>query len=115
MSTIAPKFRLGYFIKSLIDNIFWIIILLTIIGIPAIQIALFYIDLPIIDDQLLTPFLALTWLADPSRALPIIKSLMQTDLFKITVFPGFGFAALLAAGTIFIERKLLSPHSLRKK
>lgn len=113
MSTIAPKFRLGYFIKSLIDNIFWIIILLTIIGIPAIQIALFYIDLPIIDDQLLTPFLALTWLADPSRALPIIKSLMQTDLFKITVFPGFGFAALLAAGTIFIERKLLAKIQLR--
>ncbi len=113
MSTIAPKFRLGYFIKSLLDNIFWIIILLTLIGIPAIQVALFFIDLPVIDGELLTPFLALTWLADPSRTLPIVKTLMQTDFFKIAVFPGFGFAALLAAGTIFIERKLLAKLQLR--
>lgn len=113
MSIIAPRFRLGYFIKSLLDNVFWIIILLTLIGIPAIQVVLFFIDLPVIEGELLTPFLALTWLADPSRTLPIIKALMQTDFFKIAVFPGFGFAALLAAGTIFIERKLLAKLQLR--
>jgi NADH-quinone oxidoreductase subunit H len=113
MSIIAPKFRLGYFIKSLLDNVFWIIILLTLVGIPAIQVALFFIDLPVIDGDLLTPFLALTWLADPSRTLPIVKTLMQTDFFKIAVFPGFGFAALLAAGTIFVERKLLAKLQLR--
>jgi len=113
MSIIAPKFRLGYFIKSLLDNVFWIIILLTLVGIPTIQVALFFIDLPVIDGDLLTPFLALTWLADPSRTLPIVKTLMQTDFFKIAVFPGFGFAALLAAGTIFVERKLLAKLQLR--
>ncbi len=113
MSTIAPKFRLGYFIKSILDNVFWILILLALIGIPAIQVMLFFIDLPIINDELLTPFLALTWIADPSRTLPIIKSVMHTDFFKISVFPGFGFAALIAAGTIFIERKLLAKIQLR--
>ena len=43
MSTIAPKFRLGYFIKSITDNMFWAIVLVTLAGIPIMQIALFYI------------------------------------------------------------------------
>ena len=61
MSVIAPKFRLAYFLKSIIDNIFWAIILVTLIGIPAIQIGLFYGDLPVIEGELLTAFLAFTW------------------------------------------------------
>jgi NADH-quinone oxidoreductase subunit H len=113
MSVIAPKFRLGYFIKALLDNIFWAVVLLTLVGIPAIQIALFYADLPIIDGSLLTPFLAFTWMADPSRSVPLIKSLMQTDFFRIAAFPGFGFGALLAAAVIFIERKMLAKLQLR--
>jgi len=38
---------------------------------------------------------------------------MVTDLFKIAAFPGFGFAALIAAGTIFVERKMLAKLQLR--
>jgi NADH-quinone oxidoreductase subunit H len=113
MSVIAPKFRLGYFLKSLTDNIFWIIILLTLIGIPLIQIALFYVDLPVLDGVLLTPFLAFTMLFHPELAVPLVKSLLYSDFFRIAAFPGFGFAALLAAGTIFIERKLLAKLQLR--
>jgi len=113
MSVIAPKFRLGYFIKSLLDNIFWIIILLTLIGIPLIQIALFYIDLPVIDGEILTPFLAFTMLFHPELAVPIVKSIMYSDFFRIAAFPGFGFAALIAAGTIFVERKMLAKLQLR--
>jgi NADH-quinone oxidoreductase subunit H len=113
MSVIAPKFRLGYFLKSLTDNIFWIIILLTLVGIPAIQIVLFYVDLPVLDGVLLTPFLAFTMLFHPELAVPLVKSLLYSDFFRITAFPGFGFAALLAAGTIFIERKLLAKLQLR--
>ncbi len=113
MSVIAPKFRFSEFLKSLIDNIFWIIVLVTLAGIPAIQIALFYIELPVIEGELLTPFLALTWLADPSRTLPIIKALLHSDFFRIAAFPGFGFAALIAAGTIFVERKMLAKLQLR--
>lgn len=113
MSVIAPKFRLGYFLKSLTDNIFWIIILLTLVGIPAIQITLFYVDLPVLDGVLLTPFLAFTMLFHPELAVPLVKSLLHSDFFRIAAFPGFGFAALLAAGTIFVERKLLAKLQLR--
>jgi NADH-quinone oxidoreductase subunit H len=113
MSVIAPKFRLGYFLKSLTDNIFWIIVLLTLIGIPAIQIILFYVDLPILDGELLTPFLAFTMLFHPELAVPLIKSLLHSDFFRVAAFPGFGFAALIAAGTIFVERKMLAKLQLR--
>lgn len=113
MSVIAPKFRLGYFLKSLTDNIFWIIVLLTLIGIPAIQISLFFIDLPVLDGVLLTPFLAFTMMFHPELAVPVVKSLLYSDFFRIAAFPGFGFAALIAAGTIFAERKLLAKLQLR--
>ena len=113
MSVIAPKFKLSYFIKSLTDNIFWAILLVTLVGIPLIQIVLFYIDLPVIDGELLTPFLAFTWMFNPQLAVPLVKSLIHSDFFRIAAFPGFGFAALIAAGTIFIERKLLAKLQLR--
>ena len=113
MSVIAPKFRLGYFINAILDNIFWIIVLLTLVGIPAIQILLFFADLPIINGQMLTPFLAFTWMTHPEMSVPLVKSFMQTDFFRIAAFPGFGFGALLAAGVIFVERKMLAKLQLR--
>ena len=113
MSVIAPKFRLGYLVKGSANMIFWIIVLLTLIGIPAIQIALFYIDLPIIDGELLTPFLAFTMLFHPDLAIPLVKAFMATEVFRIVAFPGFGFAIALAVGTIFFERKLLAKLQLR--
>jgi NADH-quinone oxidoreductase subunit H len=113
MSVIAPKFRLGYFIKAILDNIFWIIVLLTLVGIPAIQVVLFFADLPIINGKLLTPFLTFTWMTHPEMSVPLIKSFMQTDFFRIAAFPGFGFGALLAAGVIFVERKMLAKLQLR--
>ena len=113
MSILAPKFSLGYFIKSILDNVFWAVLIVSLIGIPAIQVVLIYVDLPVVDGELVTPFLALTMLADPSRALPLVHALMASDFFRVAVFPGFGFAALLAAGTIFVERKMLAKLQLR--
>lgn len=113
MSVIAPKFRFSYFLKSILDNVFWVVVIVTLIGLPFIQVVLFYLELPVIGGKLLDPYLALTILADPSRQIPLIQSFMQTDFFKIAVFPGFGFAALLAAGTIFVERKMLAKLQLR--
>lgn len=113
MSVIAPKFRLSEFIRVILDNLFWTVLLLSLVGIPAVQIVLFYVEMPVINGELLTPFLALTWIADPSRLIPIIKAFMATDLFRIAAFPGLGFAALIAAGTIFVERKLLAKLQLR--
>jgi NADH-quinone oxidoreductase subunit H len=99
MSAIAPNFKLSEFIKSLLDNIFWIILIVVLIGLPAIMMILFV--------------LALTWLADPSRILPVVKAFMATDIFRVMAFPGFGFAALIAAGTIFVERKMMAKLQLR--
>src|SRR3990167_5617361 len=113
MSVIAPNFKFSEFVKSILDNVFWILLIFVLIGLPAVFIILFYIEMPVINGELLTPFLALTWLADPSRTLPILKAFMTTDLFRIAAFPGFGFAALIAAGTIFIERKMLAKLQLR--
>ena len=113
MSTIAPKFRFSYFLKSLTDNIFWFIVLMTLVGIPIIQIVLFYIEMPVMEGELLTPFLAFTILAHPELAAPLADSFLNTPFFKIVIFPGFGFAALIAGGTIFVERKLLAKLQLR--
>ena len=113
MSVIAPKFRLGYFLKGVLNDVFWIIVLVTLIGLPVIMIVLFYIDMPVLEGELLTPFLGFTMLAHPELAMPLIDSFMNTDFFRIAVFPGFGFAALIAAGTIFVERKLLAKLQLR--
>ncbi len=113
MSSLAPKFRFSYFIKSILDNGFWAVILLTLAGIPLVQVLLFYLELPVLDDKLLSPYLAFTILADPSGQIPLLKSFIQTDFFRIAMFPGFGFAALLAAGTIFVERKMLAKLQLR--
>ncbi|MFQ5475815.1 MAG: NADH-quinone oxidoreductase subunit NuoH [Nitrosopumilus sp.] len=113
MSVIAPNFKLSEFIKSLLDNIFWILFIGTLVGLPAAFMILFVIEMPVINGELLTPFLALSWIANPSLTLPIIKAFMTTDLFRVAAFPGFGFAALLAAGTIFVERKMLAKLQLR--
>ena len=113
MSVIAPDFRLSRFLKSILDNAFWALLLANLVGIPAIMMVLFYVELPVIDGELLTPFLAFTWLADPTRTLPIVHAFMATDMFRVMAFPGFGFAALLAAGTIFAERKMLAKLQLR--
>ena len=45
MSVIAPKFRLAYLLKGVLNDVFWIIVLVTLIGFPVIMIVLFYIDI----------------------------------------------------------------------
>lgn len=65
------------------------------------------------DGEVLTPYLFLSMVVDPTRTLPIIQFFMQTELFKVAVFPGFTYAALIAAVTIFVERKFLAKMQLR--
>src|ERR671925_682776 len=110
----APRdFRFGNFVGSLIWLIFWILIIVALVGLPIIFIILFYRPLPPVDGQVLTPYLFLSMMVDPTRTLPIIKFLIHTDLFRVIVFPGFTYAALLAAVTIFVERKFLAKMQLR--
>lgn len=113
MSVIAPRFKFSEFVKAIIENVFWVIVVVTLVGLPLAMIVLFYVDLPVIDGALVTPFLALTWLSHPELALPLLKSFLTSDAFRILAFPGFGFAALVAAGTIFVERKMLAKLQLR--
>src|SRR5919198_3159172 len=113
MATYPQNFRFGEFVGSLIWLIFWILIIVTLVGLPLIFIILFYVPLPPVGDQVLTPYLFLTMVVDPSRTMPIIQQLMTTDLFRVALFPGFTYAALIAALTIFIERKFLAKMQLR--
>jgi NADH-quinone oxidoreductase subunit H len=113
MSVIAPNFKLSKFIISLFDNMFWILLIVVLIGLPAIFMILFVIEMPVINGELLTPFLAFSALVNPTRLLPIIHAFLTTDIFRVMVFPGFGFAALLAASVIFIERKMMAKIQLR--
>ena len=113
MATAPGEFRFGNFVGSLIWLIFWILIIVSLVGLPLIFIILFYVPLPPINGEVLTPYLFLSMMVDPTRTLPIIDFLIHTDLFRIAVFPGFTFAALIAAATIFIERKFLAKMQLR--
>jgi NADH-quinone oxidoreductase subunit H len=107
------EFRFGNFIASLIWLVFWILTIVTLVVLPLIFIVLFYAPLPLANGEVLTPYLFLSMVVDPTRTLPIIQFFMQTELFKVAVFPGFTYAALIAAVTIFVERKFLAKMQLR--
>src|SRR5206468_2413007 len=113
MATYPQNFRFGEFVGSLIWLIFWILVIVTLIGLPLIFIILFYVPLPPVNGEVLTPYLFFSMMVDPSRTLPIIKFLIHTDIFRVVVFLGFSYAALLDATTIFIERKFLAKMQLR--
>jgi len=100
-------------VGSLIWLILWIVIIVSLVGLPVIFIILFYLPLPPVNGEVLTPYLFLSMMVDPTRTLPILHFIIHTDIFKVAVFPGFSFAALLAAVTIFVERKFLAKMQLR--
>jgi NADH-quinone oxidoreductase subunit H len=89
------------------------LIIVTLVALPLIFVILFYVPLPLADGEVLTPYLFLSMIVDPTRTLPILQFFMQTDLFRVAVFPGFTYAALIAAVTIFVERKFLAKMQLR--
>src|ERR671938_892232 len=113
MATAPQGFRFGKFIASIVWVILWILIIVSLVGLPLIFIILFYVPLPPVNGEVLTPYLFLSMMVDPTRTLPIVHFIIHTELFKIAVFPGFSFAALMAAVTIFVERKFLAKMQLR--
>lgn len=113
MASAPQDFRFGNFVGSIIWLLLWVLTIVTLIGLPLIFIILFFVPLPPINGEVLTPYLFFSMMVDPSRTIPIIKFLIHTDLFRVAVFPGFSYAALLAAATIFIERKFLAKMQLR--
>src|ERR671925_332251 len=113
MASYPQNFRFGEFTGSLIWLIFWILVIVALVGLPLIFIILFYVPLPQMDGRVLTPYLFLTSILYPQSAIPLIGTLIHGTLFKVAVFPGFTYAALIAAATIFIERKFLAKMQLR--
>lgn len=113
MVTVPKKFGFGSFVSSILWLVFWIVVIVTLVGLPLIFIILFYVPLPYIGDEVLTPYLFFSMMVDPTRTIPIIKFLIHTDIFRVMVFPGFGYAAIIAAVTIFVERKFLAKMQLR--
>jgi NADH-quinone oxidoreductase subunit H len=113
MATYPQNFRFGEFVGSVLWLVFWVLIIVTLVGLPLIFVILFYIPLPPVNGEVVTPYLFLTMMVDPSRTIPVIQYLMTTDLFRVAMFPGFTYAALIAAATIFIERKFLAKMQLR--
>src|SRR5919202_5033272 len=113
MATAPQGFRFGNFVGSLIWLILWIIIIVSLVALPLIFIILFYVPLPPVNGEVLTPYLFLSMMVDPTRTLPIVQFLIHTTPFRVAIFPGFTFAALLAAVTIFVERKFLAKMQLR--
>ena len=113
MATYPQNYRFGEFVGSVLWLVFWILIIVTLVGLPLIFIVLFFVPLPPVNGEVLTPYLFLTTVVDPSRTMPVIAHLMTTDLFRVALFPGFTYGALIAAATIFIERKFLAKMQLR--
>jgi NADH-quinone oxidoreductase subunit H len=113
LASYPQEFRFGNFVASIIWLVFWILLIVTLVVLPLIFVILFYVPLPLADGEVLTPYLFLSMVVDPTRTLPILQFLMQTDLFRVAVFPGFTYAALIAAVTIFVERKFLAKMQLR--
>ncbi|MBA3750687.1 MAG: NADH-quinone oxidoreductase subunit H [Nitrosopumilus sp.] len=113
MGSLSPDFRFGNFVGSVIQLILVFLAIITLLILPLIFVVLFFVPLPVVDGQVLTPYLFFSMMVDPSRTLPIIQFLIHTDLFRAAIFPGFGFAALIAAATIYVERKLLAKMQLR--
>jgi NADH-quinone oxidoreductase subunit H len=113
MASAPQNYRFGNFVASVVWLVFWILVIVTLIVLPLIFIILFYVPLPPVEGEVLTPYLFFSMMVDPSRTLPIIKYLIHTDIFRVAVFPGFSYAALIAAATIFIERKFLAKMQLR--
>src|SRR5919107_2113928 len=113
MASFPETFRFGEFAGSLLWLVFWIILIVTRVGFPLIFIVLFYVPLPEVDGEVLTPYLFLTSIIYPQSMVPVIETLLDSTLFKVAVFPGFTYGALIAAATIFIERKFLAKMQLR--
>ncbi len=113
MASYPQNFRFGEFVGSLIWLIFWILVIVALVGLPLIFIILFYVPTPLVNGQVLTPYLFLTSILYPQSAFPVIATFLSTTLFKVAVFPGFTYATIIAAATIFIERKFLARMRLR--
>ncbi len=92
-------------LTSFLIRIVALIIVILVLGLIAILAAYYFIG----PSFPLTP----SMLINPQEAIAFTFALMDTDFFRIVVFPGFTFVALYAAIAGLWERKLLAKIQLR--
>lgn len=109
----VEEFSFSNFIKSVLWLSFWILTVVSLIGIPILFILLFYVEPPEIAGMKITPYLLLTMITNPQVGAPLIRATLESDFFRVAVFPGFGFASIFATILIFTERKLLAKMQIR--
>lgn len=109
----VEEFTFANFIKSVLWLTFWILTVVSLIGIPILFIVLFFVEPPEIEGIEITPYLLLTMLINPQVGAPLIRAMLESDLFRVAVFPGFGFASIFATLLIFYERKFLAKMQVR--
>ncbi len=107
------EFTFANFIKSVLWLLFWILTVVSLIGIPILFILLFFVEPPEIAGLKITPYLLLTMLTNPQVGAPLIRATLESDFFRVAVFPGFGFASIFATLFIFYERKFLAKMQIR--
>ena len=99
------------FVKRILTILFWLIIILPIIIFPILFLVVGFLGIDvIIVNEILTAAI------DPLKAIKLAERYglgFSSTFFKIAVFPGFTFAALIATFTILYERKLLAKVQLR--
>ena len=89
MGSITPDFRFGNLVGSIIQLVLVILAIVTVLILPMIFFTLFFVPLPVVNGQVLTPYLFFSMVVDPSRTLPIVKFLMHTLYSKLQYFPAF--------------------------
>lgn len=57
MGSLTPDFRFGNFVGSIVWLVFVVLALVTLLILPIIFFVLFYVPLPEVDGEVLTPYL----------------------------------------------------------
>lgn len=110
---VVEEFTFSNFIKSVLWLAFWILLVVSLIGLPIVFVAFFFIEPPVVGGIEVTPYLLLTMLTNPQVGAPLIRVMLESPLFRVAVFPGFGFASIFATLLIFYERKFLAKMQIR--
>ena len=56
MGALTPDFRFGNFVGSIVWLVFVVLALVTLLILPIIFVVLFYVPMPVVDGEVLTPY-----------------------------------------------------------
>ena len=89
MTTPIEDFRFGPFVASVVWLLFWVLIIVTVIILPLIFVILFYVPLPLVNGEVLTPYLFLSMMIDQNSTIPILNFLIYKEFLRVAFFPVF--------------------------